>query len=209
MLAIGLTGGIASGKSLAAQAFRALGAPVIEADQVAREVVAPGSAALGEIREHFGAQFIQPDGALDRRALREKVFADAVARRVLEQITHPRIRARLIEWRDAQKAAYAVLDVPILIESGMDSLVARVLVIDASEELQEQRLMTRDRIEPALARQMLAAQSGRQARLARADDVILNEGEPAAVARAVQQLHGFYLKLAGGAPRPARGLQLP
>ncbi len=209
MLAIGLTGGIASGKSLAVQAFRALGAPVIEADFVAREVVAPGTPGLKAIVERFGREYLQPDGGLDRRKLRERVFTDAVARKDLERITHPRIRVRLLEWRDAQDAPYAVLDVPILFESGMNALMSRILVIDAPVDTQLQRLLARDRISAGLAGQMLAAQASRTERLVWADDVILNAGEPAEVSRAVQQLHPFYLALAAGAPRPSRGLHLP
>lgn len=209
MLAVGLTGGIASGKSLAVAAFRALGAPVIEGDQVARQVVMPGTPGLAAIRERFGAEFIQPDGALNRRKLRELVFADEAARRDLEHITHPLIRASLLAWRDAQTAPYGILDVPILIESGMDALVQRILVVDAPPELQLARLKARDRIPEELGRQMLAAQAERPARLARADDVIDNVGEPAAVARAVQQLHALYLALGRGAPKPERGLRLP
>jgi dephospho-CoA kinase len=209
MLAIGLTGGIACGKSLAAAAFRALGAPVVEADQVARQVVAPGSPGLAAIMQRFGRKYFLADGSLDRRALRELVFADEAARRDLELITHPLIRAHLLQWRDAQATPYCVLDVPILIESGMDALVQRILVVDAPAELQLRRLMARDHIPEELGRQMLAAQAERETRLARADDVIRNAGEPADVARAVQQLHALYLALAAGAPRPARGLQLP
>jgi dephospho-CoA kinase len=119
---------------------------------------------------------------------------------------------RLLEWRDAQSgssAPYAVLDVPILFESGMNALVSLVLVVDAPVEAQQARLVARDRISAALARQMLAAQATRAQRLDRADDVILNAGDPSDVARAVQQLHPFYLALAAGAPRPSRGLHLP
>ena len=209
MLAIGLTGGIASGKSLAVAAFGALGVPIIEADIVAREVVVPGSPGLEAIRARFGDRFLQRDGTLHRRAMRELVFADAGARRDLERITHPLIRARLLEWREAQAAPYGILDNPILIESGMDALVSRILVVDAPESLQLQRLITRDRIDAVLASQMLAAQASRAQRLARADDVIRNEGAPQEVSRAVQQLHPFYRGLAAGAPPPARGLHLP
>lgn len=209
MLAIGLTGGIASGKSLAAAAFAALGVPVIEADRVAREVVAPGGPGLGAIRERFGVQYLQADGGLDRRKLRELVFADEDARRDLESITHPLIRARLVEWRDAQRAPYGVLDVPILVEAGMNKLVSRILVIDAPEPVQLERLMKRDRIGAGLARQMLAAQASREQRLGQADDVIRNTAGPEQVASAVQQLHPFYLELAAGAPRPDRGMHLP
>lgn len=209
MLTVGLTGGIASGKSLAANAFVALGAPVLNADQVARDVVAPGTEGLRQIRERFGAAFIQPDGQLDRRRMREHVFADPPARRALEAITHPAIGARLQQWRDAQRAAYCVLDVPILIESGLDRLVDRILLIDAPMELQVERLITRDRIGPALAGQMLAAQATREQRLARADDVVLNDGSPEAVVKAVQRLHAFYLELSRTGEKRASGLHLP
>jgi len=209
MLTVGLTGGIASGKSLAADAFAALGAPVLNADAVAREVVAPGTLGLRQIRERFGAEFLTPAGELDRRRMREHVFADAGARRALEAITHPLIRARLLEWRDAQRAPYCVLDVPILVESGLDALVDRILVVDAPAALQVQRLTARDGIGEDLARAMLAAQASRARRLEHADDVILNDGAPQAVRDAVARLHAFYLGLASGAERPATGLHLP
>ena len=209
MLTVGLTGGVASGKSLAAEAFTALGAPVLNADLVAREVVAPGSDGLRRIREQFGAGFLTAAGELDRRKMREHVFADPVARRALEAITHPLIRARLLAFRDAQRTPYCVLDVPILVESGMDALVDRILVVDAPPELQVRRLMARDGIGEELARQMLAAQASRDQRLARADDVILNIGAPQAVRDAVQRLDEFYRRLASGAEQPTTGLHLP
>jgi dephospho-CoA kinase len=196
MLAVGLTGGIASGKSIAADAFAALGAPVLNADAVAREVVAPGTPGLAAIREQFGAGFIQADGTLDRRRMREHVFADPEARKALERITHPAIRQRLLQWRDAQSAPYCILDVPILVESGMDSLVSRILVIDAPPALQIDRLVRRDGIAEGLARQMLAAQASREMRVARADDVIRNEGSVEDLRRAVGVLHRQYLELA-------------
>lgn len=209
MLTVGLTGGIASGKSLAAAAFAALGAPVLNADLVAREVVAPGSPGLRQIQDRFGAGFLTATGELDRRRMREHVFADTAARRALEAITHPLIRARLLQWRDAQRAPYCVLDVPILVESGLDALVDRILVVDAPVEMQIQRLVARDGIDQALAERMLAAQASREQRLARADDVILNAGTPDAVHEAVGRLHELYLRLAEGAERPASGLHLP
>jgi dephospho-CoA kinase len=208
-LTIGLTGGIASGKSLAAAAFTALGVPVLNADQVARDVVARGSPALQRIRERYGTGFINPAGELDRRRMREHVFADPVARRDLERITHPAIRAGLEQWRDAQPGPYCVLDVPILVETGLDSLVDRILVIDAPPEVQVARLVARDDVSRTLAEQMLAAQASREQRLARADDVIVNAGPPDVLHKAVRQLHALYLQLAAGAERPASGLHLP
>ncbi|MGQ0586653.1 MAG: dephospho-CoA kinase [Gammaproteobacteria bacterium] len=206
-LTVGLTGGVASGKSTAAGAFHALGVPLLEADQVAREVVAPGTPALARIRSEFGAEFLK-DGALDRPKMRAHVFADPDARRRLEQITHPAIRERLAAWRDAQTGAYCVLDVPILVESGMDALVDRVLVIDVPEPVQLARLLERDRIGDALARQMVGAQAPREQRLARADDCIANNGSIAQLRAAIGRLHEFYLDLARSGRKRAPGLRL-
>ena len=208
-LTVGLTGGIASGKSLAAAAFADLGVPVLDADQAARDVVAPGSRALAEIVQAFGANFLQPDGALDRRRMREHVFADPTARRALEQITHPRIREQLLAWRDAQTAPYCILAVAILIESRMDALVDRVLVIDTAPERQLQWLTARDGIGETLARQMLAAQASREQRLARATDVLRNAGTPADLEAAVGRVHAFYLDLARSGRVTAAGVHLP
>ena len=167
VLTVGLTGGIGSGKTLLSEALSKLGAPVLDGDQAAREIVKLGSPALQEIFSVFGTGYRLPDGTLDRRKLRERIFADAQDRRRLEQITHPRIRQFLLEWRDRQSAPYCVLAVPILLESGFDALVDRVLVVDAPEAMQLQRLQARDGISDALARQMLAAQASREQRLSR------------------------------------------
>lgn len=207
-LTVGLTGGVASGKSTAAEAFRALGAPLLNADEVAREVVARGSPALERIRAEFGAAFLK-NGELDRPKMRQHVFGDGSARRALERITHPAIRERMVAWRDAQAGPYCVLDVPILIESGMDALVDRVLVIDAPEDVQVERLRARDRVGNELARQMLAAQAPREQRLARAHDCILNTGTVPELCAAVGRLHAFYLDLARSGRKRAPGLRLP
>ncbi|MGH8482179.1 MAG: dephospho-CoA kinase [Nevskiaceae bacterium] len=209
VLTVGLTGGIASGKSTAAGALRALGAPVLNADEVAREVVARGTPALKRIREEFGPEFLTAEGDLDRPKMRRHVFAQPEARRALEHITHPAIRERLAAWRDGQAGPYCVLDVSILIESGMDALVDRVLVIDAPEDVQLDRLRQRDRIREELAREMLAAQARREERLARADDVIANTGTVAELCAAAAKLHAFYLELARSGRRRAPGLHLP
>ena len=209
LLTVGLTGGVASGKSTAAEAFRALAVPLLNADRVAREVVARGTPALKQLREKFGAGFLTADGELDRPKMRQHVFAHAEARRALERITHPAIRERMTAWRDAQKAPYCVLDVPILIESGMDALVDRILVIDAEEELQVARLRDRDRIGDSLARQMLAAQATREQRLARAHDVVTNGGTVAQLCACIGRLHAHYLDLARAGRRRAPGLHLP
>ena len=209
VLTIGLTGGVASGKSTAAGAFGALDVPMLNADQVARDIVAPGTPALKQIRDTFGAEFLTTGGELDRPKMRRHVFGDAAARRALERITHPAIRERMLAWRDAQAGPYCILDVPILVESGMDALVDRVLVIDAPEEVQVERLRQRDRISAELAQQMLAAQAPRAQRLEHADDVITNTGTVAELCAAVARLHAFYLDLARSGRRQAAGLHLP
>jgi dephospho-CoA kinase len=207
-LTVGLTGGVASGKSTAATAFRALGVPLLHADEVAREVVAKGTPALERIRNEFGAAFLK-NGELDRPKMRQHVFADAAARRALERITHPAIVERMTAWRDAQPGPYCILDVPILIEAGMDALVDRILVIDAPEDVQIGRLRARDRISDELARQMLAAQATREQRLARADDRIANTGTVPELCAAAGRLHAFYLDLARSGKKRAPGLHLP
>lgn len=209
VLTVGLTGGIASGKTLAADAFIALGVPLLEGDEVAREVVQPGTAALEQIRKTFGAGYVRPDGQLDRAKLRQLVFAHPAELKKLEAITHADIRERLRDWRDAQTAAYCVLSVPILIESGMDALVDRILVVDAPPETQLQRLTARDGVSEPLARQMLAAQAPRELRLKRAHDVIENGGSKEQLRAAVQSLHRRYLELARTHSRPAPGVSLP
>jgi dephospho-CoA kinase len=195
-LAIGLTGGVASGKSLVESQFRNLGVPVLDADQVSR-VVAPPSAALEEISSRFGPEFLTAAGALDRRRMRERVFNDAAAKADLECILHPRISRRLLLWRDAQTAPYCMISVAILLEAGMNELVDRVLVVDAPAETQLARLIQRDGITEVLARSMLAAQMHRQTRLDAAHDVIVNTGLPEQTLQQVQQLHRHYLELAG------------
>lgn len=211
MFRIGLTGGIASGKSRVADFFGAHGVPVIDSDQIAREVVAPGSPALGAIRERFGAEVIAPDGTLDRRALRALVFADPAARRDLEAITHPAIRRRMAELNAMARGPYVINAIPLLTEGGGRRDLDRVLVIDCPEELQVQRVMARDQVDEAGARAVLAAQASRAARLAIADDVITNDGDLAGLEAAVATLHRRYLdlaraagtRMAGGDPAPA------
>lgn len=196
-LTIGLTGGIASGKSLVEAQFRALGVPVLDADQVSRDVVAPPSAALDEIAEKFGPEFITPEGGLDRRRMRELVFTQADAKRQLEGILHPHIRQRLRQWLDAQTAPYCIVSVAILLEAGMNKLVDRVLVVDVPVETQLARVMARDSITEVLANSMIATQTQRQVRLDAAHDVIQNTGSPEQTLLEVQRLHQLYLDLAG------------
>ncbi|MCE0734507.1 dephospho-CoA kinase [Halomonas sp. G15] len=200
---IGLTGGIASGKSTVARAFEALGAPWVDADDVAREVVEPGEPALAEIAERFGAEVLNSDGTLNRRALREIVFHNdnesESERRWLESVTHPRIRERLIahlERLAASGAPYVLLVSPLLFESGQYQMVDRALVIDVPEALQIQRTAARDDVDEAQARAIITAQMPRTERLARADDVLDNGGSETEMRRQVAELDRQYRELA-------------
>ncbi|MEW6169756.1 MAG: dephospho-CoA kinase [Pseudomonadota bacterium] len=207
-LTVGLTGGVASGKSTVESMFAALGVPVLDADRVAREVVAPGAPALAEIAAEFGAGMLQPDGTLDRRRMRERVFADPAERRKLEAITHPHIRARMRDWLAAQTGPYCMLSVAILVEARMQTLVDRVLVIDVPESVQAQRLRARDQVSAELAAQMLAAQLPRAQRLAAADDVLENTAGLDHIQACVERLHRFYLGIAAAGTPRAAGLRL-
>jgi dephospho-CoA kinase len=196
---IGVTGGIASGKSTVARAFEALGIPWVDADDVAREVVEPGEPALAEIAERFGPRVLNADGSLNRRALREIVFAAPEQRRWLESVTHPRIRERLmthLERLQAGEAPYGLLVSPLLFESGQSELVERSLVIDVPEALQIARTAARDDVDEAQARAIVAAQMPRAERLARADDVLDNGGSEAEMRRRVAELDRRYRQLA-------------
>ena len=194
-LVIGLTGGIASGKSTVGNLFIELGVPLLDGDHVAREVVAPPSPALAAIAARFGPDYLLADGSLDRRRLRERVFAEPAARRELEAITHPLIRQRILAWREAQTTPYCILSVAILVESGMNRLVDRILVVDVPQATQLERLVTRDGIAEPLAQQMIAAQASRAERLARADDVVDNTREPQSLIAQVARLHRLYIQL--------------
>lgn len=197
-LAIGLTGGIGSGKSFVAKAFMALGAPVVCTDTIARELVEPGQPALREIAEHFGNGVLLPDGSLDRGAMRQLVFADADARAALERILHPRIRDVVSRRIAAAAAPYVVVDIPLLAETGHSyrALLDRVLVVDCSAATRRQRVMLRDGVTAVQVDAMMAAQAPDDARLALADDVILNEGSAEELADHVAALDRKYRMLA-------------
>ncbi len=198
MLRIALTGGIASGKSTVAQLFVALGARLIDTDQVARDVVTPGSPILQQIVARFG-EVLAPDGTLDRGRLRQLVFADPAARADLEAIMHPAIRARVAQISATTGGPYQLIAVPLLAETGTQGNYDRVLTVDCEPHLQLHRLMARDRLGEADAQRMIAAQATREARLAIADDVIRNDGDISALAAQVQALHTQYLSLTQGA----------
>ena len=197
-LVIALTGGIAAGKSAVARRFEALGVPVHDADVAARAVIEPGSSGLAAVVDVFGTQVLDASGRLDRPAMRERVFADPVARRRLEAIIHPRVRQWLHERALAEREPYCLLAIPLLAENiAHYRWVDRVLLVDAPENLQIARLVARDGIDETLARRMLAQQATRAERRALADDVIENDGDEAALDSAVTDLHRRYLALAG------------
>lgn len=196
MLVIGLTGGICSGKSTATRFFQELGVPVIDADIIARELVEPGTPALARIVAIFGDALLTADGTLDRKRLRNMIFADAQQRRTLETILHPLIHQEMERRIATLTAPYCIISVPLLLESGQRNLAQRVLVIDTTPAEQRRRLKQRDRLSDSEINAVLNAQASRQERLAVADDVIGNDHDLADLRRQVEQLHQKYLALA-------------
>ena len=199
-LRIGLTGGIASGKSTVARRFTELGIPVIDADESSRLVVAPGQSGLEQVVQRFGPGVLSAKGELDRRALRNVIFADPGKRRELEAILHPLIRADMERRAAEAVGAYLVMAIPLLVESGARDRVDRILVVDADEAAQLKRLTARDSVSLEQARAILAAQASRESRLKAADDVLVNSGTVAQLREAVDRLHQRYLRLAGAVP---------
>ena len=193
---VGLTGGIASGKSTVADLFSELGIPVIDTDVIAREVVAPGQPALDEIRERFGDRILDAAGNLDRSAMRKEIFSDENARRDLETILHPRIGAEAQRQAELAGGSYQLIVVPLLTGSPLARFVDRILVIDCSEDTQIERLLARDTETVSQARRILKAQASREERLAIADDVIENNSDLLALRAAVTQLDRKYRRLA-------------
>lgn len=197
--AVGLTGGVASGKSAAADAFAALGIAVVDADVLAREVVAAGSEGLALLVQAFGDGILGASGQLDRRRMRERVFADADARMQLEAIIHPRVRTLLRDRLAAAAGPYAIAAIPLLAEGGGRQAyptLDRILVIDVGEAVQRERLVRRDGIDGALAQRMISAQATRQQRLAIADDVLVNAESLDELAGHVRSLDRRYRALA-------------
>lgn len=197
---VALTGGIASGKSTVANLFAALGVPVIDTDVIAREVVEPGQPALAAVVKAFGSEVLDGDGRLDRRRLRERIFADAGARERLNAILHPAIRAEMERQSQTAGGRYQVLVIPLLTEGGGRGHVDRVLLVDVPEALQVERLMMRDGVSREQAVASLNAQATRAQRLAMADDVLRNSGQPDELRDRVAELHGKYCALAAARP---------
>jgi dephospho-CoA kinase len=201
---LGLTGGIASGKSSVAAQFARLSVPVIDLDQVSRDVVTPGSPLLEELFLRLGQDLRQPDGALDRRALRARVFADAGQRRQLEALLHPAILARTEALLAAAPGPYQIVVNPLLVESNARGRYDRVLLVDCAPALQRARLAARDGADESQVEAMIAAQATREQRLAVADDVLLNDAELASLPAQVESLHRRYLGLAQSSSTIAR-----
>jgi dephospho-CoA kinase len=195
---LGLTGGIGSGKSAVAQHFIDLGVHLVDADHAARWVVEPGKPALSKIAEHFGNGVLQADGQLDRAALRSLIFADAAERRWLEALLHPLIGQEITQYLARAESPYAILVSPLLVESGQHKLTQRILVVDAPEQLQMQRTMTRDQSSSEQVQAILNVQASREERLRHAHDVLLNDQGLSWLQAEVERLHAFYLTLRGG-----------
>ncbi len=197
MYCVGLTGGIGSGKSSAADEFAALGAAIVDSDAIAHELTRAGGAAIPALRAEFGADYIAADGSLDRARMRKLVFGDPQAKRRLEGLLHPLIRQETTARVAAALAPYVLLVVPLLLETGAyRELVQRVLVVDCSEATQIARTMSRSGLTEAEVRAIMAAQLPRAERVARADDVISNEGDRATLRAQVRALHERYLAFA-------------
>jgi dephospho-CoA kinase len=199
-LRIGLTGGIASGKSTVEQRFIELGVPVVNADDSSRAVVERGRPGLAAVVARFGAGLLTPQGDLDRRALRSLIFGDSARRRELEAILHPLIRDDMNRRSAEATGPYVILSIPLLVESNTRDRWDRILVVDADESMQLARLMSRDAVSEVEARATLAAQASRAERLAAADDVLENFGTVADLRQAVDRLHRRYLELAAALP---------
>ena len=202
---VGLTGGIGSGKSSAARIFDDLGAAVVDTDEISHELTRPGGAALAAIRGAFGEEYVAADGGLARASMRQRVFSDVAARRKLEAILHPLIRNEVRTRVAAVGRPYVVIVVQLLLETGAyRDLIQRILVIDCSEDTQVARTMERSGLTEGEVRAIMAAQAPRAARLAAADDVLLNDGDLAALRHAAAALHQRYLALARSMPARCR-----
>lgn len=196
MFVVGLTGGIGSGKTAASDYLAGKGITVVDADLVSRLVVEPGQPALQAIAERFGSGVIQHDGTLDRRALREIVFADPAARKDLEAITHPAIGAEIFRQLHHASSPYTLLVSPLLLESSQHKMAQRILLIDVPEALQLARTVSRDEVAETQVKAIIAAQMSRADKRQRADDIVVNDADLASLHRQLDSLHETYLKMA-------------
>jgi len=196
MLTIGLTGGIGCGKSTVAQYFRELGITVIDADAIARELVVPNTDAYTAIFHHFGSDILTKDNQINRKKLREIIFADAEQRAWLENLLHPLILAEINQRKKNANSPYCILMIPLLLEKNVYHDIDRILVIDADEELQIKRVKQRDQLTAEQIQAVLAAQIPRQERLKLADDVVQNNGNLVNLEKQITTLHQRYLQIA-------------
>lgn len=195
--AVGLTGGIGSGKTTVAELFAELGAGVVDTDEIARALTGPGQAAVSEISRRFGPQYVTADGALDRARMRKLAFEDTRAKKDLESILHPLIRREAQRRVADSTAPYVVLVVPLLFESGAyQKLVRRVLVVDSDQETRIERVRQRNNLSREEILAIMSSQVGQAERLRRADDVIRNDRDLAALEAQVAAMHRKYLDLA-------------
>jgi dephospho-CoA kinase len=192
---VGVTGGIGTGKSIVCHLFAELGVPVIEADEIARELTAPRQPALQSIVREFGEEMLDSEGRLRRDKLRSMVFSDLGRRKRLEEILHPLILEEMLRRAKKVKGPYCLLSIPLLIETGLSGVVDRILVIDAPEPLQVQRVMERDRLTMDEVKAIMQAQTLREKRLKTAHDVIVNDADLTKLAEQVKALHQKYLNL--------------
>ena len=195
MLIIGLTGGIGSGKSVASDKFASLGITVVDADVASRTVVEPGMPALQEIESHFGSEIITEDGQLDRAKLREIIASDAEERKWLESVLHPRIGEQIAKEISESTSPYTLFVAPLLLETNSQEMCARVVVVDVPNDVQVERTAKRDKVPTDQVEQIVSAQMGREKRLEKADDVLLNTGTIEELEKKVEQLHKKYLQM--------------
>ena len=196
MLKVGLTGGIGSGKSTVVKAFQAKGITVVDADQIAREVVEPGEEALNEIAKAFGAEILQADGTLDRSQLKQRIFSDPAVRHQLEKILHPRIRQRILHRvNNAKDTAYVVADIPLLVESKYPDHFDRIIVVDCTEAQQIERVKARDNMSDEQIQSVMDSQASRQERLDVATDILDNTGSLDSLKMQIEKLHKSLLTL--------------
>jgi len=194
-LVIGLTGGIGSGKSTVASEFNKLGVPVIDADLLARELVASGQPALQEIVAHFGPRALRDDGTLDRAYLRTRIFSDSSDKQALEAILHPRIRQCIREQLATVTSPYCIVVIPLLLETRMTDLVDRILVVDAPEKEQLKRVAARDGLSHNVAAGIMAVQADRETRLSAADDIIINDASVDVLIERIRELHMHFMDI--------------
>lgn len=195
MLKIGLTGGIGSGKTTVADRFKDYGIPVIDADRVAHALVAPGQPALVKIAETFGSDLLDADGSLNRPKMRELIFNSSALRDKLEAILHPRIFEEIDRQLKGVEAPYVIISIPLLLETGAQSFVDRILVVDCPVELQYERVAARDKLNREQIARILESQVSREMRVNAADEIIVNDSNLTSLAGQVKKIHAFYLTL--------------